>query len=442
MVSRLTAAPAPSPSMLPVPSPPDDPWPRRPDNTLPSLTQHAISVLFLSLDRSTGSVHGLGYWQVANAYTAIALHDTYSGDVPGRNLGVVRGQVDAVVRRTGDCVNEFCDDSLWWGHLLLLLLVRSGEWRRGYERVCARIYRHVAAWVMPEGTRDGGGRDVGGAVLWKATGGCREVNSITTALWAEYCAGLALLGLQRSEGTVGGEQEPEGFGVPDARVLIDQAMDSLDCIFRCLYDEEEAVVYDTIRLDAGERVDWTFTYTTGQTISACVALHRAVRTMRSRSGHDSTAKDRERMAKSDTLLRVAIRMARKAMARPQWVEGSMSRAPGVLSEYGAYGPENHKAWQNDDAVGFKSVLVRSLGKMLGYSRDLCQDASGRTGQELSGLCEAIERFIKDTYNSLEANCTNGTGQYGPWWAGPMDMSTCHSQMAVLDVMAVMRLMHT
>jgi len=51
----------------------------------------------------------------------------------------------------------------------------------------------------------------------------------------------------------------------------------------------------------------------------------------------------------------------------------------------------------------------------------------------------IETFVRWQFKSLTERDMNGKGQYGPWWNGPMDLPTSHSQMAVLDVMAASRL---
>ena len=113
------------------------------------------------------------------------------------------------------------------------------------------------------------------------------------------------------------------------------------------------------------------------------------------------------------------------MCRLGWVE-----ADGTLTESGTYGRDNHKAWQNDDSIGFKSILLRSLAKLykLLKEHDLNHDLQG-----------ALRRFIEKQFASLQQRDTNGNGQYGPWWNGPMDMPTSHSQLAALDVMAAIQL---
>ncbi|TKX25734.1 hypothetical protein C1H76_2013 [Elsinoe australis] len=435
-------------------TPPTSPsWPHRPDDTLPAIAQQAISVLLLSTDQSSGQISGLGYWQTANAYTAIALHDLWStsSHVPSppnhpHNIPLIHNNLRTILSRNPHCINNFNDDTLWYAHLLLLLSAPSSRLpsavgSNDYLIHCHEIHKHISRFVLPPGSRDVQGRDVSASVLWKSDNDCKEVNSITTSLWAEFCARLAYAASSQeteARGEEGRDAAREGGREGGRAVgLVEQAMGSLDFVFRCLYDREEDVVYDTLKLETGEVVRWCFSYTTGQTIAGCVAVHEAVSKLTLKSGEEKTRAGEERKRKADELLGLAMAMARQAVRRKDWVQD------GVVVEYGAYGPENHKAWENDDAVGFKSVLVRSLAKLWKYLRKLEGDVEveGVGAREMVELREDIERVVRTTYDSLQANCTNGIGQWGPWWAGPMDMSTCHSQMAVLDVMAVMRLMN-
>lgn len=128
---------------------------------------------------------------------------------------------------------------------------------------------------------------------------------------------------------------------------------------------------------------------------------------------------------SGKYLKDACQMARHAMRRSSWVDED-----GTLTERGAYGKDNHEAWKNDDAVGFKAILLRSLAKLYMVLRDYDLD------HELQNLLRA---FVQKQFDSLQQKNTNHKGQYGPWWNGPMDTPTSHSQLAALDVMASIHL---
>ena len=80
--------------------------------------------------------------------------------------------------------------------------------------------------------------------------------------------------------------------------------------------------------------------------------------------------------------------------------------------------------------GFKSILIRSLAKLYAVvvEFDLNQE-----------LQREIKSFVIAQYRSITVNNDAGDGFYGPWWAGPVDTPTAHSQMAVLDLMTAIQL---
>ena len=152
--------------------------------------------------------------------------------------------------------------------------------------------------------------------------------------------------------------------------------------------------------------DWTFTYTTGQALAAAVALFQTS------EGYTSIE-----------FVTLACDLAQHAMNRRQWVDEE-----GTLTARDEYpGKDNKPPWQNNDAVGFKSVLVRSLAKLY-RAIEKEQLAQGN----LQGV---IRTFIYQQFDSLQTRNSNEEGQYGPYWAGPFTTPTSHSQLAVLDVMA-------
>jgi hypothetical protein len=355
-------------------------------------TQECIDV-FLASSRPNGQISGLGYWQTANGYTAIALHDFYSST--DRNMQLLHRRVETVALHHPDLINEFNDDTLWWGHCLLDIY--QVDPRPEYIKMAARLHAHVSKSVIPKGAYLIRGMDMGGAVLWTTCEGEDQVNAITTGLYAELSARLAL-----------------HLDSPPRHKYLRAAEFSLDWVFRCRYNADEALVLDTIKLTTEEFVDWTFTYTTGQAISACVALFETLNT--------DVGQQCNGLKTANHYLHLAREMAKNSMHRSNWVEED-----GTLTEHGAYGKENHEPWQNDDAVGFKSVLVRALAKLY------------RVLGRQSKLKSEIGRFVETQFDSLQERDRNDNGQYGPWWNGPMEMPTSHSQMAVLDVMAAVHL---
>ena len=130
-------------------------------------------------------------------------------------------------------------------------------------------------------------------------------------------------------------------------------------------------------------------------------------------------------------LTLACHMAHQAMRRGDWVEGN-----GVLTEHGSFGKGNHDPTKNDDAVGFKAVLIRHLGVL--YEVILKTNAASPEARETAAL---IREFVNLNFRSQLERNTNGNGQYGPWWNGPFEIPTSHSQMAVMDVMAAVMIVN-
>jgi hypothetical protein len=373
---------------------------KEPNPQLISITQKCIDV-FLASSQSNGEIGGLGYWQTANGYTAMARHDLYSGS--DKNIQLLAQRVETVARHHPGLINEFNDDTLWWGHCLLD--VYQVSCRPELAEMAVSLHRHVGKYVVKRGTHRVRDMDMGGAVLWTTKPKEDQVNAITTGLYAEFSARLAALV----------QDSPRG-----QMEWLRSAEVSLDWVLRCRYRAHEALVLDTIKLNSGECLDWTFTYNTGQAMSACVALFEAMHTEAGQDGGSYKG-----LKSAEQYLQLACEMASKSMHRSGWVEQE-----GVLTEHGAYGKGNHEPWKNNDAVGFKSVLIRALAKLY--------RVLGECGRETK-LMREIGRFVEKQFEALQERSTNGKGQYGPWWNGPMECPTSHSQMAVLDVMAAIHL---
>lgn len=401
------------------------------DPELLATTQAAIDV-FLASKQPDGEIGGIGYWQTANGYTAIALHDKWSTSTPAhpnpeptRNTTLLRQQLSAVGSRHKDFINEFNDDTLWWALCSLETMSLDRDARHG--ATARRIWQHVAASAVPVGKYNVpcAGGDQGGGIFWTTKPDEQDVNAITTALFAELGARLAVL----ESGS-----KPDPATAPFRREYLRAAEAAVNWVFRCRFRDADKLVLDTVKVRSGECMDWSFTYCTGQTIAACVALSEALEQQQQQQRQNRTKGEPqhyESTRPAAEYLRLACEMAEQSMCRPGWVE-----ADGTLTEKGAYGRDNHEAWRNDDAVGFKSVLVRALAKLyvLLSRRPTCDAAPA-----YPGLAAQIAAFLHTQFRSLRDRDTNGRGQYGPWWDGPMDLPTSHSQLAVLDVMAAIHL---
>ncbi|EXJ85174.1 hypothetical protein A1O3_05849 [Capronia epimyces CBS 606.96] len=407
-------------------------------------TQVAIDV-FLASKQANGQISGLGYWQVANGYTAIALHDSWTNT--SGNVEVLNELLTEVEANQTDCIDDFNDDSMWWGIFLLDMydLTRDSH----HLAVAQNIWAHVREYVIPPGKYVINGTDMEGGVMWSNKNNETQVNAITAGLFSELSARLALT-LAPAPGSASASVPamvpPDGSG-SHRQEFLDHAIFSLFWILRCRYVPAQYLVLDHIDLETGQSFDWTFTYNTGQAIAASIAVYDAMKQVQPQPQTRPTAPTHSNVAglspstyppthsniaalspspSTDTYLDLACQMARHAMTRESWIDPD-----GTLTERAAYpgSPPNQKsAAENDDAVGFKAVLVRSLAKLY---RILSRDCLYPDVQD------QLVRFIAWQFQSLQERDTtaNGTGQYGPWWAGPMDLPTSHSQLAALDVMA-------
>ena len=364
-----------------------------------NITQRAIDVYMLS-KKANGEMGGIGWWQSANGYTAMALHDLWSKDP--HNYEELRIAIRQCEKRHQDLINVFNDDTLWWAMLCLHMFSIKGEHQ--FLQTAQVIWKHVRRSVCKKGAVYFEGKDMEGAVFWTTKPHEEQINAISTGLFAELSVRLALIMRTAKSGDLDVSKED----------YLEAARCSLGWILRCRYRPQQGVVLDHIKLKQGKAVDWVFTYNTGVALGVCALLYEVTR--------------------DEAYLTLAIHMAYKAMTRtgPRgWVEDD-----GVLTEKHAYGRGTHDPWKSNDAVGFKAVLIRQLCTL--YNVIDRMERPDNTNLDLKNM---IRHFMNINFRSQLDRNTNGNGQYGPWWAGPFECPTSHSQMAALDVMAAMRLVN-
>jgi len=386
---------------------------------LAEITQRAIDIYMLS-KKPNGEMGGIGWWQTANGYTAIALHDHWAGT--NRNYQAIADIVKQCERNHPGLINEFNDDTMWWAMLCLhLYSIDDDEWFLDKARA---VWQHIQNKhsVCGRGELKFRDADMEGGCYWKTTPGCDQMNSISTGLYAELSVRLALL---EKKGGGGDDSKSDkhphfrkletllGHGRPsvDMDQYVEAARCSLGWILRCRYRPRDGVVLDGFLTKRDHANDWTFTYTTGVAIGVCALLYEATR--------------------QEEYMILACHMAHRGMRNSKWVEEN-----GVLTERGAYGKGTHDPIKDNDSVGFKAVLIRHLGTLYEVIRRT--GVSVTEAQRTAGL---VKTFVNINFESQQQRNTNGNGQYGPWWNGPFETPTSHSQMAVLDVMAAVMLVN-
>ena len=380
--------------------------PCSPPSDIRHVTQRAIDVYMLR-KKPNGQMGGIGWWQSANGYTAMALHDLWSS---GRtcNYDTLSNIVRQCETNHPGLINVFNDDTLWWAMLCMhMYATNSNTW---FLEKAEAIWRHVRKSVCGRGEVWFQGRDMEGAVFWTTRPGEQQINAITSGLFAELSARLALI--QLSDGSE--DCHRPGGNETSAQDYIEAARCSLGWILRCRYRPQQGIVLDNIMLKNNRARDWVFTYNTGVAMGVCALLYEATR--------------------EEDYMVLACHMAHKGMSftgHKGWLEDD-----GVLTEKRAYGRGTHDPRRNNDSVGFKAVLVRQLCTLYDViSRTECVHPRAMRVKEM------IKKFVNINFQSQQDRNTNGKGRYGPWWAGPFECPTSHSQMAVLDVMAAVVLVN-
>ena len=349
---------------------------------------------------SDGCIKGLYYWQAAHAYSAIILHDKWSGRAPSLK-NTIWNQFVAVRGGTPFFMVQDSDDNLWWALALLDFCTTYTDTRKTSRHVSCRlaqkIAEHVKKSVVPPAKYTVQDHDMGGAVLKSNKTSEDETMSLTTGLYAELLARLAMLDISR----------------PARQQHLNGALASFNCLADVFTVDSGAGVTAWAYLKGNRMSETVYKQSTGQGISAAVAVVRYHWTV-----HKEYTKH--------PALNWACRLAREAMARSWWHNDA-----GVLTwvaEYPGGRSQEENALENRDAVGYKSILIRGLTKLYLalYEGSFDQD-----------LQDEISAFVHTQYNALIDVDTDKHNRYGPWWGGPLSTPTAHSQYAVMDVMAAM-----
>jgi predicted alpha-1,6-mannanase (GH76 family) len=135
-----------------------------------------IAVLQRWYSRRTGLWKTTGWWNSANALTAVISYTRYTGDES--YLGVIENTFTRARRRNAGFINEFFDDNLWWALAWVDARDLTGDAR--YLEAARAIFAHsLTGW---DGT-------CGGGLWWNEQR--RYKNAITNELFLALAARLA-----------------------------------------------------------------------------------------------------------------------------------------------------------------------------------------------------------------------------------------------------------
>ncbi|EMC98457.1 glycoside hydrolase family 76 protein [Baudoinia panamericana UAMH 10762] len=371
-------------------------------------SQACIDMYMLSNDHQSGGINGIGWWQWANGYTATTLNDANTHE--HRNSAMLNSNIRKCEQQYSNFINEYNDDSLWWALLCLHTFNITGDqWFLAKAKI---VWRHLrdSNSVCGKGEKECCGKDMEGGCYWTTRPGEGYINAITTGLYAELSVRLYLA---THEPKTGGRHSVfsklgrviKGDHVSQADEYLQAARCSLEWIVRCVYRSDNSLIMDGIHSEKNELSTATFTYNTGVAIGASALLYQAT--------------------SNEDYLTLACHMAHCAMRNRDWIEEN-----GVLTDLGPQGRNGRDPRKNDDGVGFKAVLMRHLGTLFKVIQ-VTQPADPQARE----TAQLLKQFVNVNLDSQLRRNTNGNSQYGPWWNGPFECPTSHSQMAVLDVMA-------
>jgi predicted alpha-1,6-mannanase (GH76 family) len=222
------------------PQPPGDPAAGdsgRPDYR--AAARAGIAVLQRWYSRRTGLWKTTGWWNSANALTAVISYTRYTGDES--YLGVIENTFTRARRRNAGFINEFFDDNLWWALAWVDARDLTGDAR--YLEAARAIFAHsLTGW---DGT-------CGGGLWWNEQR--RYKNAITNELFLALAARLARR-------------------VPDNRDYRDWALREWEWLHGSGMIGPSGLVNDGLTAACANNGGVTWTYNQGVVLGGLAALH-------------------------------------------------------------------------------------------------------------------------------------------------------------------------
>ncbi|KAL1663147.1 glycoside hydrolase family 76 protein [Schizophyllum commune] len=352
----------------------------RPDSEIISISEAAIDAILPKLKTDIGEFDGIGYWQSGNVWASMANEDYRAGTSKYRDQVVSQLKNVFNLRANYDQWG-FNDDATWWATAAYYAYRAYGDQELLNNAITT--WNHLSTFVVTNDAANSGslptknfgfqgscdGKTMAGGVFWKTDPADNAINSITTTLYMTLSAYL---------GEATGDSKYISAAMLSANWVRDLNM-------------KDNLVLDTIHANDCSRSpdNWLFTYNSGKFLEGLEILV------------DLTDDDGYRS--------LAANVANSAMKTGAW-----NRDDGVITE-GASPNENN------DNVGFKSILIRALDET--YNR--------RKGDN-EALRILIHSYVCVQMNALLDLAADGNN-YSSAWAGPAQGFTTWGQMAALDV---------
>ncbi len=258
---------------------------------------------------STGRWRTTGWWNAANALTAVIGYSRHTGDQA--YAGVIETTFAAARRRHADFVNRYYDDNGWWALAWVAAFDLTGDGR--YLDAARTIFaRNQAGW---DDTCRGG--------LWWNTDR-KYKNAITNELFLTLAARLH-------------QRAPGGHGS-----YLTWALRAWEWFGASGLIGASGLVNDGLTAACANNGGTTWTYNQGVILGGLAALYEITG-------------DRAYTERGESIADAALR----ELASP-----ASARTPGILAEPG----EMATARRDRDRPQFKGIFVRHLCDLYGHSR--------------------------------------------------------------------------
>lgn len=347
-----------------------------------SISQAGINKMTAQLNSDKAEFNGIGFWQSANVFSAMANQDHFTKATTNKQK-VLNGINKAYSLYQYADEFGYNDDAMWWATAAYYAYRAYGDTVMLNNAIST--WQHVLKYqITPAqasakstpvkkfslaGTCEGA--TMAGGVFWRTTTDDQGMNSITTGLFLTLSAYLA-----------------EASG--GSKTYLDPAIAAAKWIKTHNINSNNIILDSVNAHDCGRSpADWRFTYNSGKFIEGLSVLVSITR--------DSAWKD----------LMVNTVAAATKSAPWQGKDGIITEASDATS--------------NNDGVGFKAVLIRGLNEAFVRNQDYWD------------FQVLIHSYIDVQYNALLDLARNGDA-YSINWHGPARSFTAWGQLAALDVL--------
>jgi predicted alpha-1,6-mannanase (GH76 family) len=293
--------------------------------------------------RRTGLWKTTGWWNSANALTAVIRYVQHSGD--RSYLGVVENTFSKAQRRNAGFINEFFDDNLWWALAWVAARDLTGEER--YLAAARAVFAHSL----------NGWDDACGGGLWWNTDRTYK-NAITNELFLTLAAQLA-------------------HRVPGERRYRDWALREWEWLHASGLIGPAGLVNDGLTAACANNGGTTWTYNQGVILGGLAALHEV-------TGDQGYLRQGELIADAALSTLTDSRGILAEPCEPLGCDGDQTQFKGIfvrnLHQFSARCSSQHGSSQQGAKPKYHAFILANADSVLGGARN----AAGQFGLRWAG----------------------------------------------------------